>query len=189
MSYPSLFAPLDLGFTTLRNRVLMGSMHTGLEEHPDGAERLAAFYAERARHGVALIVTGGIAPVPSGVVMTGGAMLNDASQLTPHRVVTDAVHAQGGKIALQILHTGRYSYQPHLVAPSAIQAPINRFMPHELTHDEILQLIDDFAHCAQLLFQQRQRFRYLNQYHARRLRVVSGTVEKRYAGLRDAVMA
>lgn len=92
MSYPSLFAPLDLGFTTLRNRVLMGSMHTGLEEHPDGAERLAAFYAERARHGVALIVTGGIAPVPSGVVMTGGAMLNDASQLTPHRVVTDAVH-------------------------------------------------------------------------------------------------
>ncbi|HCK7724276.1 FAD-dependent oxidoreductase [Salmonella enterica subsp. enterica] len=150
MSYPSLFAPLDLGFTTLRNRVLMGSMHTGLEEHPDGAERLAAFYAERARHGVALIVTGGIAPVPSGVVMTGGAMLNDASQLTPHRVVTDAVHAQGGKIALQILHTGRYSYQPHLVAPSAIQAPINRFMPHELTHDEILQLIDDFAHCAQL---------------------------------------
>ncbi|EBJ3744423.1 NADPH-dependent 2,4-dienoyl-CoA reductase, partial [Salmonella enterica] len=82
MSYPSLFAPLDLGFTTLRNRVLMGSMHTGLEEHPDGAERLAAFYAERARHGVALIVTGGIAPVPSGVVMTGGAMLNDASQLT-----------------------------------------------------------------------------------------------------------
>ncbi|PUU11667.1 NADPH-dependent 2,4-dienoyl-CoA reductase, partial [Salmonella enterica] len=109
MSYPSLFAPLDLGFTTLRNRVLMGSMHTGLEEHPDGAERLAAFYAERARHGVALIVTGGIAPVPSGGVMTGGAMLNDASQLTPHRVVTDAVHAEGGKIALQILHTGRYS--------------------------------------------------------------------------------
>lgn len=150
MSYPSLFAPLDLGFTTLRNRVLMGSMHTGLEEHPDGAERLAAFYAERARHGVALIVTGGIAPVPSGVVMTGGAMLNDGSQLAHHRVVTDAVHAQGGKIALQILHTGRYSYQPHLVAPSAIQAPINRFTPHELTHDEILQLIDDFAHCAQL---------------------------------------
>ncbi|EAW9075074.1 NADPH-dependent 2,4-dienoyl-CoA reductase, partial [Salmonella enterica] len=150
MSYPSLFAPLDLGFTTLRNRVLMGSMHTGLEEHSDGAERLAAFYAERARHGVALIVTGGIAPAPSGVVMPGGAMLNDASQLGHHRVVTDAVHAEGGKIALQILHTGRYSYQPHLVAPSAIQAPVNRFTPHELTHNEILQLIDDFAHCAQL---------------------------------------
>ena len=89
MSYPSLFAPLDLGFTTLRNRVLMGSMHTGLEEHPDGAERLAAFYAERARHGVALIVTGGIAPVPSGVVMTGGAMLNDASQLKPQFCTPD----------------------------------------------------------------------------------------------------
>ena len=150
MSYPSLFAPLDLGFTRLKNRVLMGSMHTGLEEYPDGAERLAAFYAERARHGVALIVTGGIAPALSGVGMEGGATLNDASQLPHHRVITDAVHEEGGKIALQILHTGRYSYQPHLVAPSAIQAPINRFTPHELTHDEILQLIDDFARCAQL---------------------------------------
>lgn len=150
MSYPSLFAPLDLGFTTLKNRVLMGSMHTGLEEHPEGAERLAAFYAERARHGVALIVTGGIAPSLSGVALKGGATLNDARQLPQHRVVTDAVHNEGGKIALQILHTGRYSYQPQLVAPSAIQAPINRFTPHALSHDEILQLIEDFAHCAQL---------------------------------------
>ncbi|WP_336997303.1 NADPH-dependent 2,4-dienoyl-CoA reductase [Leclercia sp. M50] len=148
--YPSLFAPLDLGFTTLKNRVLMGSMHTGLEERPDGAERLAAFYAERARHGVALIVTGGVAPAPSGVAMEGGAVLNDAAQLPHHRIVTDAVHQEGGKIALQILHTGRYSYQPNPVAPSAIQAPINRFKPQALTHDEILTLIDDFARCAAL---------------------------------------
>ncbi|BBT69359.1 MULTISPECIES: NADPH-dependent 2,4-dienoyl-CoA reductase [Enterobacteriaceae] len=150
MSYPSLFAPLDLGFTQLKNRVLMGSMHTGLEEYPDGAERLAAFYAERARHGVALIVSGGIAPDPTGVGMAGGAMLNDVSQLPHHRTITDAVHQEGGKIALQILHTGRYSYQPNLVAPSALQAPINRFTPHALTHQEILMLIDDFARCAQL---------------------------------------
>jgi len=148
--YPSLFAPLELGFTTLKNRVLMGSMHTGLEELPDGAQRLAAFYAERARHGVALIVTGGIAPAPSGVTMAGGAVLNDASHLSHHRYITDAVHEEGGKIALQILHTGRYSYQPKLVAPSALQAPINPFTPHELSHEEILQLIDDFARCAQL---------------------------------------
>lgn len=148
--YPSLFAPLDLGFTTLKNRVLMGSMHTGLEERPDGAERLAAFYAERARHGVALIVTGGVAPASSGVTMEGGAVLNDVSQLPHHRMITDAVHSEGGKIALQILHTGRYSYQPNLVAPSSIQAPINPFKPHALTHDQILALIDDFARCAAL---------------------------------------
>lgn len=97
MSYPSLFAPLDLGFTTLKNRVLMGSMHTGLEEYPDGAERLAAFYAERARHGVALIVSGGIAPDLTGVGMEGGAMLNDASQIPHHRTITEAVHQEGGQ--------------------------------------------------------------------------------------------
>jgi 2,4-dienoyl-CoA reductase (NADPH2) len=128
----------------------MGSMHTGLEEHPDGSERLAAFYAERARHGVALIVTGGVAPSPSGVGVESGAVLNDACQLPRHQVVTEAVHREGGKIALQILHTGRYSYQPNPVAPSAIQAPINRFKPHALTHGEILTLIEDFGQCASL---------------------------------------
>ncbi|MFS2221202.1 FAD-dependent oxidoreductase [Pantoea sp. B65] len=147
---PSLFSPLDLGFTQLKNRVLMGSMHTGLEEHPDGAGRLAAFYAERARAGVALIVTGGIAPSPEGVVVAGGSVLNDQQQLAHHRPVTQAVHAAGGKIVLQILHAGRYSYQPGLVAPSALQAPINPFKPQMLTHQQIVQLIADFARCAWL---------------------------------------
>ncbi|PKH22560.1 NADPH-dependent 2,4-dienoyl-CoA reductase [Enterobacterales bacterium CwR94] len=146
----SLFSPLDLGFTQLKNRFLMGSMHTGLEEHPDGAARLAAFYAERAQAGVALIVTGGIAPHPAGVVMAGASVLDDVSQLAPHRQVTDAVHAAGGKIALQILHAGRYSYQPDLVAPSALQAPINPFTPRALSDEEILSLIADFAQCAAL---------------------------------------
>ncbi|WP_445009760.1 oxidoreductase, partial [Enterobacter hormaechei] len=149
-SYPSLFTPLSLGFTTLKNRVLMGSMHTGLEEHPEGPQRLAAFYAERARHQVALIVTGGIAPNASGVTSAGGATLSSVDDLPHHRVITDAVHHEGGKIALQILHTGRYSYQPKLVAPSALQAPINPFMPHALSEDEITGLIDDFARCAGL---------------------------------------
>ncbi|WP_261643363.1 NADPH-dependent 2,4-dienoyl-CoA reductase [Erwinia mallotivora] len=146
----SLFSPLDLGFTWLKNRVLMGSMHTGLEEHPDGPQRLAAFYAERAAAGVALIVTGGIAPSPEGVVMAGASVLNHPDQLPHHRVIVDAVHQAGGKIALQILHAGRYSYQPTLVAPSPLQAPINPFQPRELGHDEILALIADFARCARL---------------------------------------
>ncbi len=147
---PSLFDPLDLGFIQLKNRVLMGSMHTGLEERPDGPERLAAFYAERAANGVALIVTGGIAPSPEGVVTAGGSVLNSEAQLPHHRIVTDAVHQHGGKIALQILHAGRYSYQPALVAPSPLQAPINPFTPQALTHEAIVQLIADFARCASL---------------------------------------
>ena len=149
-AYPSLFAPLDLGFTRLKNRFLMGSMHTGLEEHPEGAQRLAAFYAERARAGVALIVTGGIAPCPEGVVAQGGAILNDETQCGWHRQITDAVHQAGGKIALQILHAGRYSYQRKLVAPSAIQAPINPFLPQALSEEAIEQTIASFARCAAL---------------------------------------
>ncbi|CUU25256.1 2,4-dienoyl-CoA reductase [Duffyella gerundensis] len=147
---PSLFAPLDLGFTRLKNRVLMGSMHTGLEEHPGGTERLAAFYAERARADVALIVTGGIAPNAQGVVARGGAVLDRPEQCPQHRIVTDAVHEAGGKIALQILHAGRYSYQRDLVAPSALQAPINPFMPQAMDEQQILRTIADFARCAQL---------------------------------------
>ncbi|MET3056390.1 NADPH-dependent 2,4-dienoyl-CoA reductase [Serratia marcescens] len=149
-NYPHLLAPLDLGFTTLKNRVLMGSMHTGLEELPDGPQRLAAFYAERAAAGVALIVTGGIAPNEQGVVFRGGSLLNSEAQLPHHRPVTEAVHRAGGKIALQILHTGRYSYQPKLVAPSALQAPINPFTPSALSEAEIEQTIADFARCAAL---------------------------------------
>ena len=116
MPYPELLKPLDLGFTSLRNRVLMGSMHVGLEEAPNGFERLAAFYAERARGEVGLIVTGGVAPNEHGRVMQGGAMLTTEAEADRHRIVTGAVHGEGGKIALQILHTGRYSYQPGLVA-------------------------------------------------------------------------
>ncbi|MDE9516626.1 NADPH-dependent 2,4-dienoyl-CoA reductase [Xenorhabdus bovienii] len=149
-NYPHLLAPLDLGFTTLKNRVLMGSMHTGLEEHPDGARRLAQFYAERAAGGVALIVTGGIAPNEQGVVTAGASILNTEDTLPHHQVITDAAHQAGGKIALQILHTGRYSYQKNLVAPSAIQAPINPFKPREMSEEDIQQTIRDFARCAQL---------------------------------------
>lgn len=150
LAYPHLLAPLNLGFTTLKNRVLMGSMHTGLEELPDGPQRLAAFYAERAAGGVGLIVTGGIAPNKKGVVYQGASVLNDASQVPHHQIVTDAVHRAGGKIALQILHAGRYSYQKQPVAPSALQAPINPFTPQALSHDEVLQTIADFANCARL---------------------------------------
>ncbi|MFI8417212.1 FAD-dependent oxidoreductase [Serratia sp. NPDC078593] len=149
-AYPHLLTPLDLGFTTLKNRVLMGSMHTGLEELPDGPQRMAAFYAERAAAGVALIVTGGIAPNEKGVVYRGASVFNQPQQVAHHRIVTEAVHQAGGKIALQILHAGRYSYQPQPVAPSALQAPINPFAPAALTHQQIEQTIADFAHCAAL---------------------------------------
>ncbi|MBC3871005.1 NADPH-dependent 2,4-dienoyl-CoA reductase [Undibacterium oligocarboniphilum] len=148
--YPHLTQPLDLGFTTLPNRLLMGSMHVGLEEVDHGFERMAAFYAERARGGVALIVTGGIAPNERARPMHGGAMLTTEEEAAHHRIVTDAVHREGGKIAMQILHFGRYSYQPTLVAPSAIKAPINPFKPHALTTEEVGQTIDDFVRCAAL---------------------------------------
>jgi 2,4-dienoyl-CoA reductase (NADPH2) len=149
-AYPHLLAPLDLGFTTLRNRVLMGSMHVGLEEAPDGFERMAAFYAERARGGVGLIVTGGIAPNDAGRPLEGGATLTSEDEAARHRLITDAVHAEDGKICLQILHFGRYAYHADLVGPSPIQAPIAFHPPHELTSAEVEQTIDDFANAAAL---------------------------------------
>ena len=127
--YPHLLAPLDLGFTSLKNRVLMGSMHTGLEELADGPERLSAFYAERARGGVALIVTGGIAPNEEGRLADHSAKLTNETEMQRHRIITRAVHDEGAKICLQILHTGRYAFHKQLVAPSPVQAPINIFKP------------------------------------------------------------
>lgn len=149
-AYPHLLQPLDLGFTTLKNRVLMGSMHIGLEEAPQGYERMAAFYAERAKGGVSLIVTGGVSPNDDGVVFAHGTKLDTIEEAEKHKVITQAVHEAGGKIAMQILHTGRYSYQANNVAPSAIQAPINPIKPKALSSAEVQQTIDDFANCAKL---------------------------------------
>ncbi len=148
--YPHLMAPLDLGFTTLRNRSLMGSMHTGLEEKPGGFERMAAYFAERAKGGVGLMVTGGIAPNDEGGVYSGAAKLSTAEEAEKHLVVTRAVHDAGGKICLQILHAGRYAYSPRQVAPSAIKAPINPFTPKELDEEGIEKQISDFVTCARL---------------------------------------
>ncbi|XKE46305.1 NADPH-dependent 2,4-dienoyl-CoA reductase [Halomonas organivorans] len=148
--FPHLFRPLALGPLTLPNRVLMGSMHTNLEEAPDGFGRLAAFYAERAREGVALIVTGGIAPNAEGAVFQGAASLEHPDRVADHRRVTGAVHAEGGHICLQILHAGRYAYTAEPVAPSPLRAPINPNTPRELTADEVERTIDDFVRCASL---------------------------------------
>ena len=149
-AYPLMLSPLDLGFTTLKNRVLMGSMHVGLEEAKNGFERMAAFYAERARGGVALIVTGGIAPNDRARPMPGGASMTTPEEAQKHKIVTQAVHDAGGKICMQILHFGRYAYHPDLVAPSAIKAPINPFRPHALSTEEVEQTIEDFVRAAAL---------------------------------------
>ena len=145
--YPHLFAPLDLGFVTLPNRVLMGSMHTGLEETRD-FERVAAFYGARARGGVALMVTGGMAPNREGAVLPGAAGLFNNEDIANHRVVTDRVHDEGGRIAMQILHAGRYAYSPECVAPSAIKSPISPFAPAELDEAGIEKQIADIATAA-----------------------------------------
>ena len=148
--YPHLLAPLDLGFTRLKNRVLMGSMHTGLEEAPNGFERMAAYFAERAKGDVGLIVSGGVAPNEAGCVAPGAAKLTTAEEAEHHQVITKAVHVAGGKIAMQILHAGRYAFHEDLVSASAIKAPINFFKPRALDEKEIEDHINDYADCALL---------------------------------------
>ena len=147
--YPHLLKPLDLGFTTLKNRVLMGSMHTGLEDG-NKHDRLAAYFAERARGDVGLIVTGGYAPNRAGWVKPFAGKLTTQREATKHRQVTGAVHAEGGKIAMQILHAGRYAYHPVSVAPSKIRSPITPFTPRELSTSGVEKQIGDFVRCAQL---------------------------------------
>jgi 2,4-dienoyl-CoA reductase (NADPH2) len=147
--YPNLFAPLDLGFTTLKNRVLMGSMHTGLEDG-NKHDRLAAYFAERARGDVGLIVTGGYAPNRAGWVKPFAGKLSTRGEAAKHRTVTNAVHAEGGKIAMQILHAGRYAYHPFAVAPTRIRSPITPFTPRELSTAGVEKQIRDFVRCATL---------------------------------------
>ncbi|MDF3307743.1 NADPH-dependent 2,4-dienoyl-CoA reductase [Rhodococcus sp. T2V] len=148
--FPQLLAPLDLGFTTLKNRVIMGSIHTGLEDRAKDVPRLAEYFAERARGGVALIVTGGYAPNRTGWLLPFGAKLTNRAEARRHRAITKAVHDEGGKIALQILHAGRYSYQPFSVSASSIKAPINPFRPRKLTGRGVRRQIRNFVRCARL---------------------------------------
>ncbi|EDZ42267.1 2,4-dienoyl-CoA reductase [Rhodobacteraceae bacterium HTCC2083] len=145
--YPHMLAPLDLGFTTLKNRVLMGSMHTGLEENKDW-NRVAEFYADRARGQAALIVTGGMAPSKEGGVFPGAAGLFNDQDIANHKIVTDRVHAADGKIAMQILHAGRYAYGPECVSASAVKSPISPFPPKELDEEGIEKQINDFIVAA-----------------------------------------
>jgi 2,4-dienoyl-CoA reductase (NADPH2) len=148
--YPKLLAPLDLGFTQLKNRVLMGSMHTGLEEVKGGFDKMAAYFAERAKGGVGLIVTGGIAPNRAGWVAPFSSRLSTKAQAVKHKMVTKAVHDEGGKICLQILHSGRYGYHPFAVAPSNIKSPISPFKPRALTDRGVKNTIRDFINTATL---------------------------------------
>ncbi len=148
--YPNLLSPLDLGFTTLRNRVVMGSMHTGLEDRARHIDRLAEYFAERARGGVGLIVTGGYAPNRAGWLLPLASELVTSSEARRHRRITGAVHESGAKILLQILHAGRYAYHPFSVSASSIKAPINPFRPRALSSRGVEATIADFVRCAQL---------------------------------------
>jgi 2,4-dienoyl-CoA reductase (NADPH2) len=146
--FPKLFEPLDLGFTQLKNRILMGSMHTGLEEMKDGMERMAVFFSERARGGVGLIVTGGFGPSSEAATHPHTNIISSNEEALKHKTITDAVHAEDSKICMQILHTGRYAFNPNLVAPSAVQAPINPFTPKALDNDGIEKQINDIVQLA-----------------------------------------
>lgn len=148
--FKSLMEPLDLGFTQLKNRLLMGSMHTGLEEDKESLHRLAMFYRDRALGGVGLIVTGGFAPNRSGRLAPFSAKLTNKKEQRRHELISHAVHEAGGKIALQILHAGRYGYHPFIVAPSGLKSPISPFKPWVMTHARILKTIQHFARCARL---------------------------------------
>ncbi|WP_349666065.1 NADPH-dependent 2,4-dienoyl-CoA reductase [Polaribacter sp. Z014] len=150
MKYKHIFEPLDLGFTTLKNRILMGSMHTGLEEEKNGVERIAAYYAERAKGGVGLIVTGGIAPNIQGWTAPFSARMSTKKHAKEHQKITAAVHKEGGKICMQILHAGRYGYHPFNVAPSKIKSPISPFKPFKLKQSGIKRTIRDFVNSAKL---------------------------------------
>jgi 2,4-dienoyl-CoA reductase (NADPH2) len=150
MSFDLLTSPIDLGFTKIRNRVIMGSMHTGLEEEKDGFDRLATFYAERARGGVGLIVTGGIAPDLLGRLTPHGSSMTSGSDVLKHKIVTEAVHSNGGKICMQILHAGRYAYHPFSVAPSATKAPISPFKPWKMPSWLVRRTISNFVRAATL---------------------------------------
>jgi len=148
--YPHLLAPLDLGHIVLPNRVLMGSMHVGLEEDRRSLAKLAAYFARRAEGGVGLMVTGGFAPNEEGRGMPGGGMMKTPEDVARHRQVTDAVHEAGGRIAMQILHTGRYAYHREAVAPSPLQAPINPLPPRAMSAEDIARTIRDFASATAL---------------------------------------
>ena len=148
--YPNLLAPLDLGFTTLKNRTLMGSMHLGLEEEKGGFDKLAAFYAERAKGGAGLIVTGGISPNISGWVAPFAGRMTRSRHAKKHRVITDAVHQEDGKICMQILHSGRYGYHPLAVSASPMKSPITPFKPRELSSRGVRGTIKDYIKCASL---------------------------------------
>ena len=149
-AYPHLLAPLDLGHATLPNRVVMGSMHTGLEDHARDFPKLAAYFAARARGGAGLMVTGGFAPSIEGSFYPMASKLTTSREARQHRAITDAVHAEGGRIALQILHAGRYSYTPWCVSASAIKSPISKFRPRALSDRGVRRTINNFARAAQL---------------------------------------